>query len=373
MREPGAIRTGKRHKVHPVRVLAADREGVVGRAQLLEHGVGASSIARAARSGLLHRLHRGVYSVVAPELLSEDGHVFAALMAAGPGAMLARGTAAWRWRITPAPPTHIELSVPRYRRGRLAGVELIRHGPLRPGDVTWNGRFRSTSVARTLLDLAVRYDQAALLKTLAEAEFQHDLRPDDVLRILRRGHPGSARLRAALNAHVPGHGQARSQLERRFRALLIRHRIELPVRNEQIGPWTVDCLWPERRVVVELDGRQHARPHQADSDDDRDLWLRRHGYVTRRYGTKQIDEQPDAALADLRAAFKEATTTEAHPTPLPSKPKRAPASPGSQSLSAAPQAAHPPPPPTAAPPAAAPPPHPSRRARRRAPRPWQPK
>jgi very-short-patch-repair endonuclease len=348
-------------------VLAADQEGVVGRAQLLEHGVGASSIARAARSGILHRLHRGVYSVVAPELLSEDGHVFAALMAAGRGAMLARGTAEWRWRVIPAPPTHIELSVPRYRRGQLAGVELIRHGPLRPGDVTWNGRFRSTSVERTLLDLAARYDRRALLKALAEAEFQHDLRPDDVLRILRRGHPGSARLRAALNAHVPGHGQARSRLERRFRELLIAHGIELPLRNERIGPWIVDCLWPDRRVVVELDGHQHARPHQADTDADRDLWLRRHGYITRRYGTKQLDEQPDTVTHDLQQALGEATAPGAAPTPLPSMPNAPPRP------TAAPPAAHPPPPPTAAPPAAAPPPHPSRRARRRAPRPWQPK
>ena len=76
-----------------------------------------------------------------------------------------------------------------------------------------------------------------------------------------------------------------------------------PLRNEPVGPWTVDCLWPERRVAVELDGRQHERPHQADSDDDRDLWLRRHGYVTRRYGKRQIDERPDDVIADLLDAF----------------------------------------------------------------------
>ena len=58
---------------------------------------------------------------------------------------------------------------------------------------------------------------------------------------------------------------------RRFRALLIKHRIELPLRNEPLGPFTIDCLWPDHRVAVELGGRQHARPHQADSDDDRDL------------------------------------------------------------------------------------------------------
>ena len=84
----------------------------------------------------------------------------------------------------------------------------------------------------------------------------------------------------------------KSQLERRFRRLLITRGIELPSRNEQLGPWTVDCLWPERRVVVELDGRQHERPRQADSDDDRDLWLRRHGYVTRRYGNARSTSGP---------------------------------------------------------------------------------
>jgi very-short-patch-repair endonuclease len=64
-----------------------------------------------------------------------------------------------------------------------------------------------------------------------------------------------------------------------------------------VGPWTVDCLWRARRVVVELDGRQHERPHQADTDDDRDLWLRGHGYVARRYGTRQIEQRPDEVIA----------------------------------------------------------------------------
>jgi very-short-patch-repair endonuclease len=95
----------------------------------------------------------------------------------------------------------------------------------------------------------------------------------------------------------------KSRLERRFRELLIRHGIELPERNQSVGPWTVDCLWPERRVVVELDGRQHERPHQADSDHDRDLWLRRHDYLARRYGKRQIEQQPDDVIADLLEAL----------------------------------------------------------------------
>jgi very-short-patch-repair endonuclease len=279
----------------------------VARTQLLGAGISESAIQRALRASRLHAIHRGIYGTVAPELLTEEGHLVAALLAAGDRALLSHGTAAWRWRIIPAPPSVIELAVPRTRTAP-AGVNFFESRNLRPGDTSLNGRFPSTSVPRTLLDLATRYERRALLRALAEAEFHHDLRPADVERTLRRGHPGSANLRAALAEHAPGHGEMNSRLERRFRSLLVRHAIELPERNQQVGPWTVDCLWRERRVVVELDGRQHERPHQADCDDDRDLWLRRHGYVARRYGKRQIEQHPDEIIADLLDAFAEAVT-----------------------------------------------------------------
>jgi very-short-patch-repair endonuclease len=225
-------------------------------------------------------------------------------MAAGDGAVLSHGTAAWRWQLIPAPPTKVELAVPSRRK---APPGLVLHkSRLRPGDLFLDARFPRTSVPRTLLDLATRYDQRALLKALAEAEFHHDTRPADIQATLRRGHPGSASLRKALDAHTPGHGKPKSNLERRFRTLLIKHRIELPLRNEPLGPYTIDCLWPARRVAVELDGRQHTRPHQADDDDDRDLWLRRHGYIARRYGEPQVKGCPDYVIDDLVDAFAEA-------------------------------------------------------------------
>jgi very-short-patch-repair endonuclease/predicted transcriptional regulator of viral defense system len=305
--EPVRIGPGNRTQSGPVRAIAGEQGGIVGRAQLLAAGVSRSAIARAVRSGKLHRVHSGVYAAVAPELLTEEGHITAALLAAGDGALLSHGTAAWRWRIIAAPPSVMQLAVPR-DRAAIEGLQLHVSRRLRADDTTTNGGFPTTTVPRTLLDLAARYDRRALGRALAEAEFHHDLRPADIERTLRRGHPGSGNLRAALGAHAPGHGEVKSQLERRFRRLLIRRGIELPLRNEQIGPWTVDCLWRDRRVVVELDGRQHERPRQADSDDDRDLWLRRHGYVTRRYGKRQIDERPDDVIADLLDAFAQADT-----------------------------------------------------------------
>jgi very-short-patch-repair endonuclease len=300
------ISPGIRAQSAAVRAIASEQAAVVSRPQLLAAGVNRGRIERALHGGTLHLIHSGIYATVAPELLTEEGHLVAALLAAGGGAVLSHGTAAWRWRIIPAPPSLITVATPR-RRGALPGVDVFGSARLRQGDSTHNGRFPATSVPRTLLDLATRYERRALLRALAEAEFQHDLRPADVQRTLRRGHPGSANLRAALTEHAPGHGEMKSRLERRFRTLLIGHGIELPERNQRVGPWTVDCLWRERRVVVELDGRQHERPHQADSDDDRDLWLRRHGHVVRRYGQRQIEQRPDEVIADLLDAFGEAT------------------------------------------------------------------
>jgi hypothetical protein len=83
MPEPRAASRGIRGQSHLVRALAADQEGVVSRSQLLAGGVSGWAIDRAVGSGALHRLYAGVYAVVAPELLTEDGSLIAALLAAG--------------------------------------------------------------------------------------------------------------------------------------------------------------------------------------------------------------------------------------------------------------------------------------------------
>src|SRR5688572_19628460 len=111
MPELRVITRGNRGQLHAVRVLAADQNGIVARAQLLEAGVSEWTVDRALRSGRLHLLHRGVYSMIPPELLSDDALLFSALFAGGPGAFVSHGTAAWRWEIITAPPTTIEVGV----------------------------------------------------------------------------------------------------------------------------------------------------------------------------------------------------------------------------------------------------------------------
>jgi Transcriptional regulator, AbiEi antitoxin len=125
MPEPPEIRPGNRTQSRVVRALAADQDGIVARAQLLERAISRSAITRALRSGTLHRLHRGVYSTVSPELLGEDAFLLSALFAAGPEAFLSHGTAAWRWQIVPAPPRKIE---PTATRGPPQPPRAAQHG-----------------------------------------------------------------------------------------------------------------------------------------------------------------------------------------------------------------------------------------------------
>lgn len=288
-----------------VRQIARVQGGVVSRRQLLARGMTRDAIAAALAAGRLVRVHRGVYAVMDPALLGEDAWVRAALLSCDGRAVVSHGTAAYRWELVPAAPVTVELAT---------GLEFtappgvtVHRTVLRPGDVRRHRGVRTTSVERTLLDLAVRYEARPLLRALQEAEYHHRRRPADILAVLRRGHPGSARLRAALERHVPGYGQMRSRLEREFRALLVRHAVDLPRRNLRVGPWTADCVWPELRVVVELDGGHHRLPGQAAIDAERDLWLRRNGWIVRRYTWKQVTgARSREVIADLRDAFAEA-------------------------------------------------------------------
>jgi hypothetical protein len=148
------ISPGNRGQSSGVRAIALGQKGIVARSQLERAGFDRRAIDRALRSGGLHLIHKGVYSTQAPELATEDALLIAALLAAGDGAVLSHGTAAWRWQIIPAPPMKIELAVPQDRKSP-AGL-ILHRSQFRPGDLTVDARFPSTSVPRTLLDLAAR-------------------------------------------------------------------------------------------------------------------------------------------------------------------------------------------------------------------------
>ena len=75
------------------------------------------------------------------------------------------------------------------------------------------------------------------------------------------------------------------------------------VRQEPIGPYTVDFLCRERRLIVEVDGGQHA---DSAHDAARDQWLRAHNYRVVRYWNNDVLGNIAGVLENLAALLAEA-------------------------------------------------------------------
>src|SRR5215213_10579291 len=79
----------------------ADRQhGVIGRAQLVELGLGEAAIRHRRRLGRLRRLNPGAFAV-GHRVVSRQGRWMAAVLASGQGAVLSHWSAAALWLIRP--------------------------------------------------------------------------------------------------------------------------------------------------------------------------------------------------------------------------------------------------------------------------------
>lgn len=300
-REPGRvsercrIRSGSSYENAKVRVAAiAGRQ--FGRVRHDQLDVARSTVARWIATGYLHPELPGVYAV-GHAASSAEAELAAAVLYAGPGAMLSHGTAAWWWKLIKHPPSLIHVSTPNRRRST-AGIRV--HERRRLERVGRNG-LPVTTVAQTLLDFAADAEQGLLRFALANADYLGLLESDALERVCHRGAPGSARLRTACSVHQPELAHARSELERLLVELCEAHRLPLPKLNVYRHGWLVDAVRDQQRLIVELDGyRGHRTRGQLESDHQRDLDLRAHGYLILRYTWRQLTRTPLAVAVDIR-------------------------------------------------------------------------
>jgi len=59
-------------------------------------------------------------------------------------------------------------------------------------------------------------------------------------------------------------------------------------RQEPIGKYIVDFVCFSHRLVIELDGGQHAQPRERLSDQQRDAWLREQGFKVLRFWNDDV-------------------------------------------------------------------------------------
>jgi very-short-patch-repair endonuclease len=81
-------------------------------------------------------------------------------------------------------------------------------------------------------------------------------------------------------------------------------------RQTPIGPFIVDFVCHERRLVIELDGGQHA---ESPRDAERDRWLASKGYRVLRFWNSDVLRNREGVLQTIMDAAHEVT-----PLPNPS-------------------------------------------------------
>ncbi len=97
----------------------------------------------------------------------------------------------------------------------------------------------------------------------------------------------------------------RSELEHRFLRLCRRHRIPTPEVNVRLGPFLVDFLWRDQRLIVETDGYRFHRGREAfEADRARDVELRLLGYTVVRFTHRQVVREPSRVAQALSKLLK---------------------------------------------------------------------
>lgn len=281
---------------------ADKRDGIVTRLRLLALGLTPAAVDwRLANRRLIH-MYDGVYAV-GHRILTPNGHRRAAVLACGPAAVLSHKSAGALWGLLTTSQTKHDVTVPGTSRKPQRGIRVHRTRSLHPDDVTTRDGIPVTSVARTIVDLAGVLRPSQLLAVIEQAERERLLNIGQIQQALDRrpNAKGSKRLRRILGGYT-GVAPTRSELERRFLALVTKAGLPAPLVNTKVAGLEVDIYWPQWRLVVELDGRgYHSGPRSFETDRIRDARLQRARCRVLRVTSKRMQKQPQAVVGDIRA------------------------------------------------------------------------
>lgn len=252
---------------HGVPDLARRQHGVVARRQLRVLSLTNAQIDGALRRGRLVSVHRGVFAV-GHARLSSTGRTSAAVLACGAGAVAGYRSGAALWALRPSSTPTTEVVVPRTNSRAHSGILVHRHPTLGADESTVLDGVPTTTVARTLLDLAAVVDREQLRRAIKQAEVLGLFDLESVRRLVARHprHRGARPLLAVLRSWTDPL-LTRSDLEIAFVELCDRHGLPKPVMNGTVLGMEIDAQFPDHGIAVELDGgRFHENPLQREDD-----------------------------------------------------------------------------------------------------------
>jgi very-short-patch-repair endonuclease len=86
-------------------------------------------------------------------------------------------------------------------------------------------------------------------------------------------------------------------------------------RQEPIGPYVVDFVSVQERLIVEIDGGQHNEENARQRDQKRTEWLRENGYRIIRFWNNDVLENTEGVLEAIRETLQMPSLS---PSPQPS-------------------------------------------------------
>jgi hypothetical protein len=223
----------------------------------------------------------------------------AAVLASGKGAVLNDLSAAKLFRTSrfPAPFPHV--LVPGHHRP-IEGIVLHSYRYLDRLDVTVFRGIPVTTVARMLVDLSDVLTKFQLANVIYEAAYRKRFDLGATRRAMQRanGRHNLHVLEQAIELYLSGSAGTRSALEDAFLHLLQFAGIAEPLVNTHLEGEEVDCHWPDRMLVVEVDGPGHRDRPPAQRDDARkDAKLRAAGYTVLRFTDIEIERYREEVVA----------------------------------------------------------------------------
>ena len=274
--------------------LAGSQHGVVTRSQLLDAGVGRGAIEHRIAAGRLLPMHRGVYAVGHMPVTREAAWL-AAVFACGVGALLSHRSAGALWGVRRWAPARPEVTTSTQRRRPGIAVH-VRRTTAAERDVHLG--IPVTSLARTIVDLAHTLEVDELERVVREADFQRRLDVSAVrASLVRRPSPALADL---LDRRAP----TQSRHEDRFLRLCQRFGLPAPLTQQRVGGRTVDFMWPDARLIVEIDSWDaHGTPTAFQNDRSASNGLQLSGYVVLRFTDSELERDPARVARLVRRAL----------------------------------------------------------------------
>jgi very-short-patch-repair endonuclease len=243
------------------------------------------------------RLFRGIYVRADTEVDFALRCRAAALTGGGRGVLA--GWAAAEMLGAPCAPARAPVEIVLSSGGTRRPGLVFRRDALTPDEIVELGGVRVTSAARTAFDLGRATPIVHAILGVDALRNACEVTLDDIRTVASRhlGVQGGGQLPQVLrrSTHL-----ADSPMESRIRVAIEDAGLPLPVLQHKVGPYFLDMAYPELKIAVEYDGREHLKPSRARRDLRRQAYLTAAGWTVVRFAASVVLHEPWKIPADLR-------------------------------------------------------------------------